>query len=160
MVESGSSRFWYSDSDKELWSGMNPSTPVPPLLGHCMRWLLADTIDQFTTSFWFLNVFDWRSISLTLQNNERSYVYPRFESLLVLYKMSTNLNNQDIIDQAKKKKGYHTSDVLPVDGASDIDAKDQPDGYFLRPFFLGTLLASGLSVSGVHRPSSHLAETN
>jgi hypothetical protein len=37
--------------------------------------------------------------------------------------------------------------------AADIDAKDLPKGYFLKPYFVGTLLASGLSVSGVYRRS-------
>jgi hypothetical protein len=47
------------------------------------------------------------------------------------------------------EKEAHTADVLQVDAASDIDAKDLPKGYFLRPYFIGTLIASGLSVSGV-----------
>jgi len=40
-------------------------------------------------------------------------------------------------------------EVHTVEAAFDIDANDLPNGYFLRPFFLGTLLASGLSVSAV-----------
>jgi len=45
--------------------------------------------------------------------------------------------------------------VLQQVEAAEIDAKDLPKGYFLKPYFVGTLLASGLSMSGVqYRPLS------
>jgi hypothetical protein len=43
----------------------------------------------------------------------------------------------------------HSHAVQQVDAALDVDYNELPRGYFLRPFFLGTLLASGLSVSAV-----------
>jgi hypothetical protein len=56
------------------------------------------------------------------------------------------------------EKEGHTAAIQQVDASSasstsDIDLKDLPKGYYLRPYFIGTLIASGLSVGGVRSPS-------
>ena len=40
-----------------------------------------------------------------------------------------------------------------VEAVFDIDSQDLPSGYYLRRFFLGTLIASGLSMSAVSTPA-------
>lgn len=47
---------------------------------------------------------------------------------------------------------------VPQVTGSSVDGFDLPKGYFLRPFFLGTLLASGLSVSAVRKNTFNLAD--
>jgi hypothetical protein len=56
------------------------------------------------------------------------------------------------------EKEGHTAAVQQVDAASasgsssELDLKDLPKGYYLRPYFVGTLIASGLYIGGVRRP--------
>ena len=47
------------------------------------------------------------------------------------------------------EKGTSTPAIDQAEDGFDIDSEDLPKGYFLRPYFLGTLLASGLSMSAV-----------
>jgi len=36
----------------------------------------------------------------------------------------------------------------------DIDSADLPEGYFVSPFFIGTMIASGLAVAAVCTPQN------
>jgi len=65
--------------------------------------------------------------------------------------MATNSSSdgEHAIPTRERDEKTHSQEVHPVEAAFEIDAHDLPKGYFLRPFFLGTLLASGLSVSAV-----------
>lgn len=58
-------------------------------------------------------------------------------------------DGEHAVTPTASEKEVHTAVVQQDEAASDIDAKDLPKGYFLRPYFIGTLIASGLSVSGV-----------
>jgi hypothetical protein len=65
--------------------------------------------------------------------------------------MATNSSSdgEHAVTSTEHEKQGHLPVVQQVEAAFDIDAHDLPKGYFLRPFFLGTLIASGLSVSAV-----------
>ena len=51
--------------------------------------------------------------------------------------------------QRDEKHHEPNTSVRHVEATFDIDSEDLPKGYFLRPRFIGTLLASGFSVSAV-----------
>jgi hypothetical protein len=65
--------------------------------------------------------------------------------------MATNSSSDRdrAVTPTKHEEQGHSPVVQQIEAAFDINAHDLPKGYFLRPFFLGTLLASGLSVSAV-----------
>ena len=52
--------------------------------------------------------------------------------------------------------------VSPVNDvvAFDIDSADLPKGYFISPFFIGTMTASGLAVAAVSTPPKGTQEPN
>jgi len=47
------------------------------------------------------------------------------------------------------EKGGQNPVVKEVTTPLDIESQNLPKGYFLKPYFLGTLIASGLSMSAV-----------
>ena len=68
--------------------------------------------------------------------------------------MSTQSGNEikKNMTVVEEEKGTSTPAINPAEDVFDINSGDLPKGYFLRPYFLGTLLASGLSVSAVRIP--------
>jgi hypothetical protein len=66
---------------------------------------------------------------------------------------TTNIQHDEKIREPK-------TSVRHVEAAFDIDSEDLPKGYFLRPFFIGTLIASGLSVSAVSSSINFKSSTN
>jgi len=65
--------------------------------------------------------------------------------------MAANLSRLDEPALPEDEKDRH---IPQVEEDTSIDGAELPKGYFLSPFFLGTLLASGLSVSAVRKVSS------
>jgi DNA primase catalytic subunit len=65
--------------------------------------------------------------------------------------MSTQSSNEikNNMTAIEEEKGTSTPAIDQAEDVFDIDSEDLPKGYFLRPYFLGTLLASGLSMSAV-----------
>ena len=65
--------------------------------------------------------------------------------------MSTQSSNEikNKMTAIEEEKGTSTPAIDQAEDVFDIDSEDLPKGYFLRPYFLGTLLASGLSMSAV-----------
>jgi hypothetical protein len=65
--------------------------------------------------------------------------------------MSTQSSNEikNNMTAIEEEKGTSTPAIDQAEDVPDIDSEDLPKGYFLRPYFLGTLLASGLSMSAV-----------
>jgi hypothetical protein len=73
----------------------------------------------------------------------------RTHSSSIMATTKSSSEGENAVPAEYEKDGHTSVAAQPVEVAS-IDAKDLPKGYFLKPYFLGTLLASGLSVSGVH----------
>jgi hypothetical protein len=67
-------------------------------------------------------------------------------------------DGEHVVTSTEHDEKTLSPEVQQVEAAFDIDANDLPKGYFLRPFFLGTLLASGLSVSAVRKLSLYLTQ--
>jgi hypothetical protein len=60
---------------------------------------------------------------------------------------SSSDGNVDLTSTTQEKDAGPQHSVRNVDTVFNIDSGDLPKGYFLRPFFIGTLIASGLSIA-------------
>jgi hypothetical protein len=76
-------------------------------------------------------------VARALSTQNQKYIF------LVMSPNSSNNSDEAVTSTGDKAIADH------VEASFDIDRQDLPKGYFLRPFFVGTLIASGLSVSAV-----------
>lgn len=71
--------------------------------------------------------------------------------------LNTSHSSNDAIEDTHEKPAITHVETT---AAFDIDSQDLPKGYFLRPFFIGTLIASGLSVSAVRNLFRRSSQSN
>lgn len=86
------------------------------------------------------------AIVLSESETNISFIIKNLEFYFIMSPLSTNASAEMEVTAAEKPEVSHISHV---EGAFNVDSQDLPKGYFLRPFFIGTLIASGLSVSAV-----------
>jgi len=63
--------------------------------------------------------------------------------------IQSSSDSKNVAITTEEKNTVQTPVTNRAEAVFDIDSQDLPKRYFLRPFFLGTLIASGLSVTAV-----------